>query len=84
MPETNTILSINYTPIENKISNDYIAIENSSKSGAKALNNNKGFLLMNGLISTKKELILDIPSDKEDENKQSASSSTKNKETFTK
>ena len=39
---------------------------------------------MNGLISTKKELILDIPSDKEDENKQIASSSTKNKETFTK
>ncbi len=82
--EATTSKSTANTPIENKISNDYIAIENSSKSGAKALNNNKGFLLMNGLISTKKELILDIPSDKEDENKQIASSSTKNKETFTK
>ena len=82
--EATTSKSTANTPIENKISNDYIAIENSSKSGAKALNNNKGFLLMNGLISTKKELILDIPSDKEDENKQIASSSTKNTETFTK
>ena len=82
--EATTSKSTANTPIENKSRNDYIAIENSSKSGAKALNNNKGFLLMNGLISTKKELILDIPSDKEDENKQIASSSTKNKETFTK
>ena len=82
--EATTSKSTANTPIESKISKDYVPIENSSKSGAKALNNNKGFLLMNGLISTKKELILDIPSDKEDENKQIASSSTKNKETFTK
>lgn len=81
--ESSTSKSTANTPIESKISKDYVEIE-GSKSGAKSLNNNKGFILMNGLISTnkKKELILDIPSDKEDDNKQVVSSSTKNKDTF--